>query len=103
MERVYSSQNQALAHHVKNLLEMEGIESEIRREMIGAGAGGLVPSEAWVEVWVNEKDSEKAWQIVENMLEDEKPEGPEWECPQCGEKLEAQFESCWQCGAERPE
>ena len=100
MERVYSSHNQALAHHVKNLLELEGIECEIRRELLGGGAGGIVPTEAWVEVWVDPEKSEQAWKIVNAVIAEEEPEGEKWECS-CGEQLGAQFTSCWNCGAER--
>ncbi len=30
------------------------------------------------------------------------PEGSDWVCPQCGEKLRRQFTDCWKCGHERP-
>ena len=103
MERVYSTHNQAMAHHVKNLLEMEGIRCEVRREMLGGGAGGIAPSEAWVEVWVEEERSEDAWKIVNSVINEESPAGKGWKCPSCGEELGGQFTSCWNCGTEKEE
>lgn len=28
--------------------------------------------------------------------------GEPWTCPQCGESLEPQFQSCWRCQTDRP-
>lgn len=98
--RVYSSQNSTMAYHVKNLLEIEGIECEVRREHL-TNVFGLMPSEGWVEVWVFEGDEKKALEIVKSVVDDEPVEGRSWRCAGCGEELEFQFTSCWSCGADR--
>ncbi len=39
---------------------------------------------------------------VETPVETPLPPGG-WRCPGCSEAIDADFEACWQCGAERPE
>ncbi len=61
---------------------------------------------ATTSLWVfNEKDLNEARRIIgkydASLREGEA--GSSWKCPKCGEKLEAQFSACWQCGAGKPE
>lgn len=39
---------------------------------------------------------ECGWQFRRQM------ELPPWQCPNCEQKLDAQFTDCWNCGTERP-
>jgi hypothetical protein len=39
--------------------------------------------------------------IFEEKDESEEPVGKLWKCSKCGEELEPQFESCWNCGTVR--
>jgi hypothetical protein len=49
-----------------------------------------------------QRDGSAEWQLLEELPEfvAVHPTG-RWTCSKCGEKLEAQFDSCWKCGAAR--
>lgn len=105
MQRVYSHQNPALVHHVKHLLEHEGIPATIRGEHLAAAVGGVAPLDAWVELWVtDEARLPEAMRIVASVVDEERAgdEAAEWTCPNCGETVEAPLAVCWNCGTERP-
>jgi hypothetical protein len=98
--RVYSGPILAMAAHLKEVLTMNGIESEVRGEYL-AGALGEVPvTEAWPELWVlDAARGEDARCLVDEALEAGQGDQTERECPQCHEMVEAQFSECWKCGA----
>ncbi len=101
MKRVYSSFNRVAAHHVKNLLEAEGIPAVVRNEFLGSAMGELPPAECQIEVWVlSESDAERANTVVRGSFSSKNL--PPWICEKCGERSEGQFTQCWRCGADRP-
>jgi len=64
--------------------------------------GELPPTEAWPELWVEERDFASAQQLLDEFLHEPVSKLPDWICPDCGEHVEGQFSACWRCGAERP-
>jgi hypothetical protein len=97
VKRVYSSWNLAAAHHARNVLEVEGIRSVVRNELLSSAMGELPPAECQVEVWVlREGDAERA----ERILTQPPVRESNWSCL-CGEACEGQFTQCWRCGAYR--
>ncbi|MBV8032969.1 MAG: DUF2007 domain-containing protein [Betaproteobacteria bacterium] len=99
MKRVFSSYNLAAAHHARNLLEVEGIRSVVRNEMLSSAMGELPPAECQAEVWVlRESDLHRAEALLRDSFS-AKP-SPAWTCA-CGERIEGQFTQCWRCGAYR--
>ncbi|MCP1673044.1 hypothetical protein J2T57_000136 [Natronocella acetinitrilica] len=102
MKCIYSSHSPLLVSHMRNLLEAAGIRCQTRNMGLAGAAGELPPTAIWPELWVErEIDYQRAEQLVEEAQRDPPP-GQSWRCPDCGETLEAQFDQCWQCGAERP-
>ena len=98
MKRIFSSYNAVLAHHTRNLLEAEGIETEMRNQLLSSAMGELPPAECQVEVWVrNDGDAPRAFAILRRPP----PSGPDWTCARCGEFSGPQFTQCWKCGADR--
>jgi hypothetical protein len=98
MKRVFSSHNLVLAHHSRNLLEAEGIATEVRNHVLSSAMGELPPAECQAEVWVlNDADEARACGVLRRPA----PSGPGWHCARCGETLAAQFTQCWLCGADR--
>jgi ribosomal protein L37AE/L43A len=112
MQHVYTARDQMDAHFLKGILEREGIVSVVQGEML-EGAWGTMPvsSESLPSIWVNEADVGKAQPIiaeyqsreVRNAKGVEAPPRATWKCPKCGEEVEEQFDTCWNCGTERPE
>jgi len=99
MKRVFSSHNLVLIHHSRNLLEAEGIETEVRNLVLSSAMGELPPAECQAEVWVvHDVDAPRAQALVRYGRD---RQGPAWNCVACGELCEPQFTQCWKCGALR--
>jgi hypothetical protein len=100
LKRVFSSYSLIAAHHARNVLEVEGIRSVVRNEILSSAMGELPPAECQVEVWVlREEDAERAELALRNSSSAKA--GPPWNCPSCAETIEGQFTQCWRCGAYR--
>ena len=97
MKRVYSSYNSVLVHHIRNLLEAEGIETEVRNQMLSSAMGELPPVECQAELWVTDENEAHAQEVLRRPA----PAGPDWTCAACGEASGPQFTQCWRCGATR--
>jgi len=98
MKRVFSSHNLVLVHHSRNLLEAEGIETEVRNQMLSSAMGELPPAECQAEVWVlRDDDVQRSLEVLRRPA----VTGPDWNCANCGEVLAAQFTQCWKCGTVR--
>ena len=97
MKRVFSSHNAVLVHHARNLLEAEGIATEVRNQMLSSAMGELPPAECQVELWVHGEQVPRA----EEILRRPPPSGPDWTCAACGEVSGPQFTQCWKCAALR--
>jgi hypothetical protein len=95
---VLSSHDLIAVHHARNLLELAGIRTTMRNEMLSSAMGELPPAECQAEIWVPACEFERA----QALLAAEPPPGPAWICARCGEASEAQFSQCWRCGADRP-
>ncbi|NIL94090.1 MAG: DUF2007 domain-containing protein [Woeseiaceae bacterium] len=100
MKKLTSSPSIVTINHYKNVLESEGIPSQIRNEFLGGIAGEMPLQEVWPELWViNEMDFDRAKQLIDESISDESP-AASWRCQKCGEQNEGQFAACWNCGTE---
>ena len=103
MQPLYSSLNLLEVHHLKNLLEAEGIRCQIRNELLSRLAGEIPFTECAPQLWLlDERDFERASRVVTDFG-GSPVASPAWLCPTCGEAQEGQFSACWHCGALRPE
>ena len=86
---------------LKGLLEEAGIPCMIRNENLAMAMGELPPSES-PELWImNDDDFPRAKEMIESW-QNAKPEASDpWVCQRCGETIEGQFTSCWNCGADQ--
>jgi hypothetical protein len=106
MKRIYGARDSTEAEFVRSLLEAEEIQAVVQGSVLDAARGDIPFTQASLpSVWVNEVDLERATQIVDEFRRG----GPavtepkaSWTCPNCGEKLEGQFTTCWKCGTEMP-
>jgi len=90
-------------HHLKNLLQSAGIRCHIRNEALSTLAGEVPFTEVAMRLEIeDESDRPRAEAVLREMKSRARPATETWPCPRCGERLEAQFTACWNCGAERP-
>jgi len=101
--RVFTARHPAEAHFLKGMLESKGIASEVRGEALFGARGEIPVWESLPEVWVSEDQADAAVEIIREVnAKNETAVGSPWKCPNCGETVEAQFTTCWQCNTERP-
>lgn len=97
MKLVYSHSNSMIIGSMSGALNQEGIETEIRNDILGGAAGEIAPGETWIELMVvNDAQAEAATQRIKEILE--QPERDDWMCNGCQESNPATFDVCWQCG-----
>ena len=86
-------------HHLKNVLEAEGIRCFLKNELLARLAGEIPFTECALELHL--RDEADRWR-AERILADWRGARPgteaPWRCGHCGEQLEGQFTTCWKCG-----
>ena len=98
MKKVFSADNLVTVAHFRNVLESEGIRTEIRNQNLGGVLGEVPFTEVWPQLWVrNALDAPRALEIIEEVSSTTET-GDDWQCANCGSDNEAQFAACWQCG-----
>jgi rubrerythrin len=102
MKTVFSSLNALEVHHLRNLLEAEGIRTTLKNELLSRLAGEVPFTEVAMEIVVlRDDDSERAVALLAGYRASKPASGPQWRCRKCGETIEPQFTACWRCGSER--
>ncbi|HVQ37086.1 MAG TPA: DUF2007 domain-containing protein [Pyrinomonadaceae bacterium] len=87
---------------LKALLEEADIRCMIRNEYLSSAMGEVPFLEASPELWIlKDEDYLRARSTLDTWRATRIEAGAPWACAQCGENIEGQFTSCWQCGNER--
>jgi hypothetical protein len=87
---------------LKSQLEARSIPCLTRGEHMASAAGGVPFGECNLELWVlNDEDFEAAKTALKRWLAP--VDRAAWDCENCGETIEGQFQLCWNCGNARPE
>ncbi len=101
MRPLFASLNLHEIHHLKNVLEAEGVACWVKNELLSRLAGEIPFVDCAPELHLaRESDRARAEVLLEGWRRPAPP-GPAWRCRACGERLEGQFEACWKCGAPR--
>lgn len=96
MKLIYTHENSFLVNHAKNILDNIGIKTVLKNEYLSGGIGELPPLEAWLELWLLiESDYEQAIKELESLNNNQS--NPDWQCANCQELNEGQFDLCWNC------
>lgn len=102
--RTFSIWERPQAGILKEILANEGIECLIRNEQLSSAMGEIPFIECYPELWVIDDEMyPRAKMLVEGWLETTPAAAEPWDCPECGERIEGHFGSCWFCGHERDE
>ncbi len=99
MRKVHTAESMLEIAHLRNVLESAGIPCIVRNDRL-AGALGEIPFvECWPELWVREPGQAlRARGLIDEALRPSTCEDP-WQCPSCGERIDAQFAQCWRCAS----
>jgi hypothetical protein len=88
------------AAHLANMLRAAGIRCEVRNTTLSGAIGDIPWLECAPQIWIaDDFDEARALDLLNDLRA--AATGPDWVCPACGERLEAQFAECWQCGTAR--
>jgi hypothetical protein len=106
MTKIYGARDLVEAQFVKGLLEAEQIEAVVQGGPLQSVLGEIpINPESLPTIWVHEKDVDHARVVIDELHQGgpvKTSPRPSWTCPRCGEILEGQFTTCWNCGGERP-
>jgi hypothetical protein len=105
MIRIYTAADPMQAHVLRGALEAVGIPAQVRRDSLFSTRGETpVTFDTLPEVWIpDDADMELARRVVAELEAPAGPSsGPGWVCPQCRERVEPQFDRCWNCDTPRP-
>lgn len=103
--KLYTGRDSLDAHHLHHYLQTNGISSTVMGETLSVARGDLpMTAETLPAVWVHKEDAPRAMELANAYINTPKHDDPEvvakrWNCPDCGELIEGQFEACWNCGA----
>jgi hypothetical protein len=87
---------------LKDALENASIPCFIRNEISSSLSPEIPMAESTPELWIQDDDDlVEAMEIKRDWQTTPKVIGSSWVCPACGERSEAQFTSCWKCGASK--
>jgi hypothetical protein len=110
MKMVFTDPSVVPCDILKGLLEARGVPSIIKNERGSAGAsvGDPVPfmvsaTFAWPEVWVPDDRYDESSAIVKDMKQQEVTAGNPWKCSKCGEEVDPELTSCWNCDTPKDE
>ncbi|MCH8177619.1 MAG: DUF2007 domain-containing protein, partial [Proteobacteria bacterium] len=71
MKKLYTHENRLIIYNLKNVLQHEGIASQVINEYASGGAGDLPTFETWPELWVSDSHHfERAESILRYILAD---------------------------------
>jgi hypothetical protein len=109
MKTVFVHHDSTVVGLKKSILEGAGIDCFIQNEnssaTFGAGVLGLVQSPIFNPALCILDDSryDEAMALLKPAAGPPVADRADWRCPQCGENVPGNFETCWNCSGKRPE
>ena len=101
--QIFSHRERPLANLLRERLASEGIVCLVRNDELSSALGEIPFVECYPELWlVDDEVWPRARLLLEQWQAETAETGSDWTCSNCGERLEGQFQSCWQCGREFP-
>ena len=100
--RLMRAPNLIIGQHWVNVLAAAGIACELHNRYLNGALGDIPADQCAPELWlVDDRDEAVARRLIDAASQGPAAGAPGWQCRQCGERLEAQFTVCWQCGTAR--
>lgn len=97
MKQVFTAESLVYIHHMRSLLEADGIDCIIKNDRLVTLGGEVPVTVCWPELWItNPMLENRAKQIIERANTAGETEDS-WVCENCGEEHSANFTDCWNC------
>jgi hypothetical protein len=98
----FAHRERPFATLLKERFAAEGIVCLVRNDELSTALGEIPFLECYPELWVVDDDVyPRARLLLDQWLGEMATEQAGWRCSGCGERMEGQFEACWQCGKEK--
>jgi hypothetical protein len=105
VKTLYASHDTARLAELKTILSREGIQSFVtlsQSSSLIVPPGPLAFTQLTPEISIAcDEDMTRAAEILRSWLDASSARVATWQCSKCGETLEEQFDTCWQCGTKR--
>lgn len=100
-KKLYETGNLQEAEILKGQLERAGFKVFIKGVYL-LGALGDVPvgTETNPSIWINQNDFKKAKHFLDELHSESRRHKSQWGCPKCGQTVDGNFLTCWNCGFE---
>lgn len=86
--------------HFQSVLRSHGIETVVRNQNVSALSGEVPFTSAYPELWVvDDGEYDRAISLLQDYRTNQSEPGtlPDWNCPNCREKVPGNYSSCWNC------
>jgi len=98
MIRIYLAQDIQQANLILHLLEHHNINVKILNQYTQGALGELPFTQAYPEIWVEEKHGDSAKKLIKNFEKLPLNNNTVF-CCNCNEVNPENFETCWSCGS----
>ena len=105
MQRLYQARDRIEAQLLLDLLDCHLIRSVVLGDFL-SGAAGELPVDICPTLWlIDDQDLGRAREVLDRFLAPPPSalNAVPWNCTACGERVEGDFDLCWNCGLPRPE
>jgi hypothetical protein len=103
MQRLYQARDRIEAQLLLDLLDCRLIRAVVLGDYL-SGAAGELPADICPTLWlIDDQDLRRAREVLAGFLAPSEPSvnAAPWDCPACGERVEGDFDLCWNCGRAR--
>ena len=98
--KIYKAANLSEAHILEGLLEAESVKVQFLGEGLSVAAGELPLEVLQIDMYVKQKDKEKAQELISKYESNVKIENSKsWLCSKCEKLNPGTFEICWKCNS----
>jgi len=102
MFEVYRDREASKVGRINDILEQQGIKTTLRNWHPDSMMNQIPLPYMFPFIMVfSEEDSIKAKAIIREYENGDPVDLGEWNCPQCGERIEGTLTECWSCQTER--
>ena len=97
MKLIDTSPHAYKIHILRAAIEKEGIECVVNNEQLAQLSGELPLGDCFLELYVADKDADTAMAVYKQMRGDSPVCVALWQCSNCQEEIEDQYNLCWNC------